>query len=260
LTANTQELHPSFKTFPTYPIILPFKHTDQEVVDFYARSGSTPIPGVPKFDSKRGVDGERKITFLKPLPPTSEGKKFEIRSKVIGVYDKGKAGSVVETQQELVEAGSGEVYSRVRGSGFMVGQGNWGGPKGEFLRFPPAAAVAASSIPAEKKHMAVSVQNAKSPSGYPHQSKPAADQNTQVPKSPPSTPPRTKNQTRHTPYKRPQKPRSSTASTATTTRSTPTRSPASRWASAAASSTASSPGTAPPPASCTSSAGRIRLT
>ncbi|KAK3064025.1 hypothetical protein LTS18_010815 [Coniosporium uncinatum] len=124
------ELHPSFKAFPTYPIILPFKHTDQEVIDFYARASSTPIPGVPKFDSKRGVDGERKITFLKPLPPTSEGKKFEIRSKVIGVYDKGKAGSVVETQQELVEVGSGEVYSRVRGSGFMVGQGNWGGPKG----------------------------------------------------------------------------------------------------------------------------------
>ena len=106
-----------------------FKRTDQDVVDFYGRSGGTPIPGVPKFDSRRVVDGQRMITFLKPLPPTSRGKTFEIRTKVIGVYDKGKAGTVVEQEDVLMEKG-GEVYSRVVGSAFFVGQGNWGGPKG----------------------------------------------------------------------------------------------------------------------------------
>jgi acyl dehydratase len=124
------ELHPNFAAFPTYPIILPFKHTDQEVVNFYARSSAEPIPGIPKFDSRRVVDGERKITFLKPLPLTSTGRRFEVRGKVLGVYDKGKPGTVVETQSTLVDAASGEAYCVVVGSGFFVGQGGWGGPKG----------------------------------------------------------------------------------------------------------------------------------
>jgi hypothetical protein len=50
----------------------------------------------------------------------------------LGVYDKGKPGTVVETEQCLVDAESGETYSRAVGSGFYVGQGGWGGPKGEF--------------------------------------------------------------------------------------------------------------------------------
>ena len=109
--------------------LLAFKHTDQEVIDFYARSAATPIPNVPKFDNRRMVDGQRSMTFLKPLPPTSAGKTFELRSKVIGVYDKGKAGTVIETETVLVEKG-GDVYTKAVGSGFFVGQGNWGGPKG----------------------------------------------------------------------------------------------------------------------------------
>lgn len=87
---------------------------------------------MPKLDSRRVVDGQRSMTFFKPLPPTSAGKTFNIRSKVLGVYDKGKPGTVVETEQLLVEKG-GDVYARAVGSGFFVGQGNWGGPKGAFL-------------------------------------------------------------------------------------------------------------------------------
>ena len=109
------------------------KHTDQEVIDFYARAVATPIPNVPRFDSRRVVDGQRTITFFKPIPPTSDGKKFELRSKVLGVYDKGKAGTVVETEQILAERG-GVVYTKATGSSFFVGQGNWGGPKGKIRR------------------------------------------------------------------------------------------------------------------------------
>jgi len=117
-----------------------FKRTSQEVVDFYAsqKSPRQTIPGVPTFDAKRGVDGQRRVEFLKALPPTSAGKKFEVRTKVVGVYDKGRPGSVVETQTDLVETGSGEVYSRTTGSAFYVGQGLWGGPKGPATQnFPP---------------------------------------------------------------------------------------------------------------------------
>lgn len=133
------ELHPDFAAFPTYPTILPFKQTDTEVVDFYARSNSTPIAGVPKFDTRHSLDGERKLQFLKPLPVTSEGRDFELRSKVLGVYDKGKA-TVVETEQCLVDKATGEVYTRAVGSAFYVGQGGWGGPKGpKAENFAPPA-------------------------------------------------------------------------------------------------------------------------
>ena len=91
---------------------------------------------MPKFDYRRVVDGQRSIEFLKPLPTSSVGREFEIHSKVLGVYDKGKVGSVVDTQTELVEVGregkEGEVFTRAVGSGFFVGQGGWGGPKGKF--------------------------------------------------------------------------------------------------------------------------------
>lgn len=80
------------------------------------------------------VDGQRKITILKPLPPTSAGKKFEMRNKIIGVYDKGKPGTVMETEQSIVDKETGEVYSKTLSSNFFVGQGNWGGPKGEMSR------------------------------------------------------------------------------------------------------------------------------
>ncbi|KAK0618248.1 HotDog domain-containing protein [Bombardia bombarda] len=132
------ELHPDFAVFPTYPLVLPFKQKTQDVVDFYAAEKAVTIPGVPVFDSARVVDGQRQVQFLKPLPTTSEGKKFEVRTTVLGVYDKGRAGTVVETQTDLVEAGSGDVYSRVVGSAFFVAQGNWGGPKGPATEnFPP---------------------------------------------------------------------------------------------------------------------------
>lgn len=93
------------------------------------------------------LDGQRRITFLKPLPPTSKGKIFELRAKVIGVYDKGKAGSVVETEQQIVEKATGEVYTQIVGSAFYVGQGNWGGPKGPVTETFP--------LPQDKKPDAV---------------------------------------------------------------------------------------------------------
>lgn len=72
------------------------------------------------------------MTFLRPLPPTSAGRVFELRSRVLGVFDKGKAGSVVETEMLLVEKG-GEQYAKIVGSAFFIGEGEWGGPKGEEL-------------------------------------------------------------------------------------------------------------------------------
>lgn len=70
------------------------------------------------------------MQFLKPLPVSSHGRRFEVRSKILGVYDKGKPGTVIKTQQLLVDAETNEVYTKAISSGFMIGQGGWGGPKG----------------------------------------------------------------------------------------------------------------------------------
>lgn len=110
------------------------------MIDFYASQRAVPIPGVPQFDSKRVVDGQRSIKFLKELPTSSEGRQFEIRQKVTGVWDKGKAGTVLDTQMDLVDKTNGDVYASITGSAFFVGQGGWGGPKGPATpNYPPPA-------------------------------------------------------------------------------------------------------------------------
>lgn len=100
------------------------------MIDFYSAQTITDIPGCPKLDPVRLVDGQRLIRFLKPLPTTSAGRSFELREKVIGVYDKGKAGTVVETEQRLIDVATQETYTQIIGSLFYVGQGGWNGPRG----------------------------------------------------------------------------------------------------------------------------------
>lgn len=100
------------------------------MIDFYAAKEAVPVPGLPKLDVRRVLDGQRHLKFLKPLPPTSEGRKFELRQKITGVWDKGKPGTVLDQQTDVVDAETGEVHVEIHGSAFYVGQGGWGGPKG----------------------------------------------------------------------------------------------------------------------------------
>jgi hypothetical protein len=65
------------------------------------------------------------MTFYKQLPTSSEGRNFEIRQKVVGVYDKGKSGSVLETESLVVDKSSGETYVKAVGSMFFIGQGRF---------------------------------------------------------------------------------------------------------------------------------------
>ncbi|KAK4500820.1 hypothetical protein PRZ48_009012 [Zasmidium cellare] len=142
--ADIDELHfvfensPNFQAFPTYANILPIKGTSQDVIDFGKSVISERIPGVPILKPNRIIDAHRAMTWYKPLPATSEGKAFELQTKVIGVYDKGKAGTVLEQETVLREKGSKEPYVKLVGSTFFIGQGNWGGPKGPSpASFPP---------------------------------------------------------------------------------------------------------------------------
>ncbi|KAF6806023.1 peroxisomal multifunctional enzyme [Colletotrichum sojae] len=123
------DLHPRFAAFPTFPINLAFKQTDQDVFDFIARTTSGEVPGVPPFDAQRSVDGERGIEILKPIPVSSEGLDLEIRNKVIGVYDKGGA-MILEAEQLLVDKKTNTAYTKMTSTAFGIGQGGYGGPRG----------------------------------------------------------------------------------------------------------------------------------
>ncbi|KAI0184154.1 HotDog domain-containing protein [Xylaria flabelliformis] len=123
------ELHPRFAAFPTFPINLAFKQTDQDVFDFVARTTSEPVPGTPPFDAQRSVDGERGIEIVNPIPTSSAGLNLEIHSKVLGVYDKGGA-MISEQEHELVDVKTGTVYVKMSSTAFGMGQGGYGGPKG----------------------------------------------------------------------------------------------------------------------------------
>lgn len=95
------------------------------------------LPGVPRFDSTRVVDGGRAIRILRKLPVTSEGKTFEVRTRVLNVWDKGKGkGSTVDLSHHLWEVASKESdkdleYFVMEETAYYIGQGGWGGPRGE---------------------------------------------------------------------------------------------------------------------------------
>lgn len=72
------------------------------------------------------VDGERHITFHKPLPAHAE---LVADEQTIGVYDKGKDhGAVVVQQREVREADGGAPLFTIVSSYFARGDGGFGGP------------------------------------------------------------------------------------------------------------------------------------
>jgi acyl dehydratase len=123
------ELHPRFAAFPTFPINLAFKQTDQDVFDFIKRTVSTAVPGTPPFDPQRSVDGERGIEILQPIPVSSDGLDLELSGKVLGVYDKG-GNMIMEAETTLRDTKTDLVYAKLTSTAFGIGQGGYGGPRG----------------------------------------------------------------------------------------------------------------------------------
>jgi len=72
------------------------------------------------------VDGERHITFHKPLPVKAE---LVADERTIGVYDKGKEhGAVVVSERQVRDAATGEKIFTIVSSLFARGDGGFGGP------------------------------------------------------------------------------------------------------------------------------------
>jgi len=88
--------------------------------------GGIPFDKIGSFDFRLLVHGEQAIEVFGPIPPNG---KVRTTGKVVGIYDKGKAGvAVFET--ESVDAESGELRFRNRMTVFIRGAGGFGGDPG----------------------------------------------------------------------------------------------------------------------------------
>ncbi|OTA94101.1 hypothetical protein M434DRAFT_21055 [Hypoxylon sp. CO27-5] len=114
------ELQPKFAMFPTFPVNLAYKRTDQDVFDFIARNitGTSPqpdVPGVPPFVPQRSVDGESTTHQLRGarLRNTQQG-----------------GAMILESEGELIDVKTNMAYVKPSSTSFGIGQGGYGGPRG----------------------------------------------------------------------------------------------------------------------------------
>ena len=82
-------------------------------------------PGDMNLNRLLVVDGERDITFHKPMPVEA---KITADSSVLGVYDKGKDKGVVIRHKTVLKDGSGTELATLVASRFARGDGGFAGP------------------------------------------------------------------------------------------------------------------------------------
>ncbi|KAH8917427.1 peroxisomal dehydratase [Atractiella rhizophila] len=130
------ELSPKMKVFPTFPLVLGFKGTSHEVVNFETARMGEKVKGLPKLDSKKLVHAEQSVIVLKELPLVGEG--FKLISEYSGVHDKGK-NLIVESMSTLIGP-DGKEYVKTVSSSFNFGAGGHGGfSKSVAPKFPVSA-------------------------------------------------------------------------------------------------------------------------
>src|SRR6478752_10850771 len=82
-------------------------------------------PGEMNLNRVMVVDGERDITFHKPLPSAA---KITADSTVLDVFDKGKDKGAVIRHQTVLKDENGEKLATLVASRFARGDGGFGGP------------------------------------------------------------------------------------------------------------------------------------
>jgi acyl dehydratase len=78
------------------------------------------------FDRAMLVHAEQSIELHQPLPVAGT---LRTAAMVTGIYDKG-SGALIETQNQAVDAATGEPMVTTRGSTFIRGEGGFGGDRG----------------------------------------------------------------------------------------------------------------------------------
>ena len=111
------EKNRQFQAFPTYPIVLPFKGTSQDVLNFPSKAMTQgakrpPLPGI-----KVVLDGQRYLEVVNPLP--KKGAELVLRERLISVQKKG-SGASVETET-ILQGKDGKVYTKIVSGTFLVG-------------------------------------------------------------------------------------------------------------------------------------------
>ena len=82
-------------------------------------------PGEMNLNRVMVVDGERDITFHRPLPVAE---KLRVDSRVLAVFDKGKDKGAVIRHQTVLKNEKGEQLATLVASRFARGDGGFGGP------------------------------------------------------------------------------------------------------------------------------------
>ncbi len=99
------------QVFPTFPVVIP--------------SGAGVLRNIGTFNPAMLVHGEQRVTLHKPVPPDGTA---TVTSKIVGIYDKGKA-AVVATETDAVDPGGAPLFTTYF-SAFIRGEGGWGGDRG----------------------------------------------------------------------------------------------------------------------------------
>ena len=79
-----------------------------------------------RFNPAMLVHGEQRVTLHKPIPPEGSA---TLKSKLVGIYDKGKA-AVVATETTATDEADGTPLYTNYSSAFIRGEGGWGGDRG----------------------------------------------------------------------------------------------------------------------------------
>jgi acyl dehydratase len=101
------------QVFPTFAVVVP-------------TGGGSVMRSVGSFNPAMLVHGQQAITLHKPLPV--EGS-VTSTSKLVAMYDKGKAGVAV-TESNVTDDTDGKPLFTTRMSAFIRGEGGWGGDRG----------------------------------------------------------------------------------------------------------------------------------
>jgi acyl dehydratase len=99
--------------FPTFGVVIGW---------IYGRQ----IPGITYREPSGSFHGEQRITLHRPIPPSGA---VTGRSKIVGLYDKGKA-AVVVTETKVVDINDGAPLCTTYMSSYLRGEGGWGGDRG----------------------------------------------------------------------------------------------------------------------------------
>lgn len=111
------EEHDNFQAFPTFPVVLPFKGTETDVVPFPSPTLMSFPPGLPIINPALILHAEESIEIFQDLDV--DGGHFTKTNKIMGLYDKGK-GALLKSQ-DIFRNEQNEVVCIITSSSFFRG-------------------------------------------------------------------------------------------------------------------------------------------